>query len=146
DRRSRVIGRWKCAMLAAVALGVAGPWYVAAAWHTPGFLGDFLYRHNVLRYVTPFDHEEPFWYYVPLLFLGMMPWTLLGIPLVRGLVGSLAMAARKRPAAMGFFCLAFACSFVFYSLAGCKRPGYILPALPPLALALGCYLRVRLPR
>jgi len=35
---------------------------------------------------------------------------------------------------------------VFFSLSGSKRPGYILPALPPLALALGCYLNVILPR
>jgi dolichol-phosphate mannosyltransferase len=146
DRRSVPVGYPKGAALVLLALGVAAPWYVAAAWYTPGFLSEFLLRHNLLRYVTPFDHEEPFWYYVPLLFLGMMPWTLLGLPLIRGLVGRPAMAARKRPAAMGFFFLAFACSFVFYSLAGCKRPGYILPAMPPLALALGCYMRVRLPK
>ena len=29
---------------------------------------------------------------------------------------------------------------LFFSAAGCKRAVYILPALPPLALALGCYL------
>jgi dolichol-phosphate mannosyltransferase len=146
DRRSARIGYLKAAALLLLALAIAAPWYVAAAWRTPGFLGEFFYRHNVLRYVTPFDHEEPFWYYVPLLFLGMMPWTLLGLPLVRGIVGRRAMAARKRHATMGFFVLAFACSFVFYSLAGCKRPGYILPAMPPLALVLGCYLSVRLPK
>jgi len=33
---------------------------------------------------------------------------------------------------------------VFFSLSGCKRAAYILPALPPLALALGCYLDVLL--
>jgi dolichol-phosphate mannosyltransferase len=31
-------------------------------------------------------------------------------------------------------------SLVFYSLAGSKRAGYILPVMPPLALALGCYV------
>jgi dolichol-phosphate mannosyltransferase len=145
DRRCAPLSYAKAALWAILALGIAAPWYVAAAWRSPGFLGEFLYTHNLVRYVTPFDHEEPFWYYLPLLFLGMMPWTLLAVPLIRSFVGSPAMAARKRPAAMGFFFLAFACSFVFYSLAGCKRPGYILPAMPPLALALGCYWRARLP-
>jgi dolichol-phosphate mannosyltransferase len=144
DRRSTPIGYLRGALLTLIALAVAAPWYLTAAWRAPGFLGDFLYQHNFVRYATPFDHEEPFWYYVPLLFLGMMPWTLLGLPLIRGFAGASVMAARKRPAAMGFFLLTFACSFVFYSLAGCKRPGYILPAMPPLALVLGCYLRVRL--
>src|SRR5262249_47304007 len=32
------------------------------------------------------------------------------------------------------------------SAAGCKRALYILPAMPPLALALGCYLDARLTR
>jgi hypothetical protein len=29
---------------------------------------------------------------------------------------------------------------LFFSASGCKRPSYILPAMPPLALALGCYI------
>ena len=45
-----------------------------------------------------------------------------------------------RSAALGFFLLAFAAGFLFFSASACKRPAYILPALPPLALALGCYL------
>jgi hypothetical protein len=35
---------------------------------------------------------------------------------------------------------------LFFSASGCKRPGYVLPALPPLALALGCYFDVLVPR
>jgi dolichol-phosphate mannosyltransferase len=34
---------------------------------------------------------------------------------------------------------------VFFSASGCKRPGYLLPALPALALALGWYLDLLLP-
>src|SRR5262249_27489518 len=43
------------------------------------------------------------------------------------------------------FLTAFVCCFVFFSLAGCKRPGYVLPAMPLLALALACYLDRVLP-
>jgi dolichol-phosphate mannosyltransferase len=35
---------------------------------------------------------------------------------------------------------------VLFLAGGCKRPGYLQPALPPLALALGCYLDVVMPR
>ena len=56
-----------------------------------------------------------------------------------------ARAAARRPAALGFFLLAAAWSLVFFSAAGCKRAVYILPALPPLALALGCYLNALIP-
>ena len=38
--------------------------------------------------------------------------------------------------------MVFGWSLVFFSVAGCKRAVYILPALPPLALALGCYVDV----
>jgi 4-amino-4-deoxy-L-arabinose transferase-like glycosyltransferase len=34
----------------------------------------------------------------------------------------------------------------FFSAAGCKRPTYLLPALPPLALALGWFVHVSAPR
>ncbi len=46
----------------------------------------------------------------------------------------------ERPAAAGFFLLAGVWSFVFFSASVCKRPSYILPVMPPLALALGCYV------
>jgi dolichol-phosphate mannosyltransferase len=48
--------------------------------------------------------------------------------------------AMRRPAALGVFLLAAVWGLVFYSLAGCKRAVYVVPVLPPLALALGCYL------
>src|SRR5262249_20635413 len=54
-------------------------------------------------------------------------------------------AARRRPAALGFFLLCFGWCLAFFSAAGCKRHTYLLPALPSLALALGCYLAVLAP-
>jgi hypothetical protein len=47
---------------------------------------------------------------------------------------------------LGFFLLASLLCFVFFSASGCKRPAYILPAMPPFALALGCYLNLLVPR
>jgi len=125
-----------------IAIGIAAPWYVAAIASDPGFSGYFFLFHNVQRFVAPFDHEEPIWFYLPELLLGMLPWTLL----LPGLIRHLRAPEAERPPALGFFLLAFAGCFTFFSLAGCKRPGYLLPALPPLALALGCYLDTLLPR
>jgi dolichol-phosphate mannosyltransferase len=130
----------------AVAVGLACPWYILAVWHDPGFLEYFFWNHNVVRYVASFDHEEPLWFYLPGLLLGMLPWTLLTPPLARFLGRRSAGAAANRPAALGFFLLAFGWCLLFFSAAGCKRASYILPAMPPLALALGCYLDLLLPR
>jgi len=94
----------------------------------------------VLLFFAPFDHAEPVWYFVPGLLLGLLPWTLLLPGLVRFLGRHSVRTAQRRPPALGFFLLASLSAFGFFSVSGCKRPGYILPALPPLALALGCYL------
>jgi dolichol-phosphate mannosyltransferase len=122
------------------AVFLAGPWYVLMAAKDPDFASYFLWKHNVLRYVIPFDHEKPVSYYLSDLLLGMLPWSLLLLPLARFLGCRFKPAAAQGPAALGVFLVSFVWSFVFYSLAGSKRSGYILPAMPPLALALGCYL------
>src|SRR5205823_5146991 len=69
------------------------------------------------------------------------PWTLLLPGLVRWLLRRPGEPeARRRPAALGVFLLAAIWGLLFYSLSGCKRAVYVVPVLPPLALALGCYL------
>ena len=122
------------------AIGLAAPWYAAQEVAQPGFLVDFLWRQHVVRFATPFDHEEPAWFFLPRLVLGMLPWTLLLPGFVRFLGRHGGRAAARRPAALGFVLLAFAWSLLFFSASGCKRATYILPVMPPLALALGCYL------
>src|SRR5262249_24053266 len=128
------------------AVGVAVPWYAVMAWQHPEFTGHFFWQHNVVRYFAPFDHPEPFWFYLPGLVLGMLPWSLLLPGLMRFLFRHSRRVAVRRPPALGFFLLAGLWSLVFFSLAGCKRAVYILPAMTPLALALGCYLDALLPR
>jgi hypothetical protein len=146
DRRCPRIGLAGWGAYLGVACGLAAPWYVAVMRAEPGFAAEFFGRHNVERFTTGFDHREPPWYYLPGLLLGMLPWTLLLPGLVRFLGRRPARQARRRPAALGFFLLAPLVSLLFFSAAACKRPAYVLPAMPPLALALGCYLDARLPR
>jgi 4-amino-4-deoxy-L-arabinose transferase-like glycosyltransferase len=115
---------------------VAGPWYVALTVSNPGAAREFFWLHNVQRYLDPMDHEEPVWFFLPGLALGTLPWSLLLIPLAAGF----GRRAGRRPAALGFVVLALLWSVGFFSLSGCKRVGYILPALPALALCCGCGL------
>jgi 4-amino-4-deoxy-L-arabinose transferase-like glycosyltransferase/glycosyltransferase involved in cell wall biosynthesis len=123
-----------------VAVGLAAPWYAAQEAAEPGFLMDFLWRQHVVRFAAPFDHSEPVWYFLPRLALGMLPWTLLLPGLVRFLGRHSPRAALRRPAPLGFILLAFVMTLLLFSASGCKRPTYLLPAMPPLALLLGCYL------
>ncbi len=146
EPRSARVGALGWAALPAVAVAVAAPWYVAVMAREPEFAEYFFWKHNVVRFVAPFDHGKPVWFHLPGLLLGMLPWTLLLPGLARFLARRPARTAARRPAALGFFLLAFLWGLLFFSLAGSKRPVYILPAMPPLALALGCYLDVLLAR
>ncbi len=124
---------------------LAAPWYVAVALREPDFAYSFFWRHHIERFLMPFDHEKPAWFYLPGLLAGMLPWTLLLPGFVRYLARRPLRAAQRRPPALGFFLLASLLCIFFFSASGCKRPAYILPALPPLALALGCYVNVLVP-
>jgi hypothetical protein len=137
----------------AVAGAVAVPWFVIVAVRDPFFVHYFVWTHHVRRFLDPIDHPQPFWYYVPVLLLGMMPWTLLLPWFVKHLAGRVPPALPQRTGALGVFLLAGLWCLAFFSASGCKRPSYILPAMPPLALALGCYVdaaclwgRIRLAR
>jgi 4-amino-4-deoxy-L-arabinose transferase-like glycosyltransferase len=123
-----------------IAFAIAAPWYLAVLASDPEFADYFFWKHNFERFVMPFDHQEPFWFFGPELLLAMLPWTLL----LPGML--ISLCRRKEVRAEPVFLLTPACwCILFFSLSGCKRPSYILPAIPPLALALGCYLDLRIP-
>jgi 4-amino-4-deoxy-L-arabinose transferase-like glycosyltransferase len=123
-----------------VVVGVALPWYAAICWRLPTFARYFLWEHNVARFLTPFDHLEPVWYYAPILLAGLLPATLLVIPCLRYLLSGDAKVAGRRCPELGFVVLAGGWCVLFFSLSGCKLPTYVLPAYPFLALALGYFV------
>jgi 4-amino-4-deoxy-L-arabinose transferase-like glycosyltransferase len=143
DRRAYRPGVAAWLAYLAAAGAVAAPWYLAVTAYDPEAAASFFWRHNVLRYVAPLDHAKPFWFYLPGLVLGTLPWSLLLVPLAR-----LLWQRRSEQGAPGMplarFCLlASGWCVLFFSASGCKRGGYVLPCLPPLGLALGCYLTRR---
>ncbi len=115
---------------------VALPWHIVCALRNPDFLRVFFLSHNLERYLTPvFHHEQPAWYFVGILALGLAPWTFLIVPLARDAFRSWrAKSAASSPAL--FFAAWVAFPFFFFSFSKSKLPGYILPAIPPLILLL----------
>jgi 4-amino-4-deoxy-L-arabinose transferase-like glycosyltransferase len=110
---------------------VAGPWYYLA-WKSTGaaFVETFLLEHNVERFLSTVHHHpgNPA-YYVPVVLGGLFPWTPLIVPGLAGLKGASRIDR--------FVLCWFLAPFLFFSAAGSKLPGYILPCLPPLALVMG---------
>jgi 4-amino-4-deoxy-L-arabinose transferase-like glycosyltransferase len=121
-------------------LVVALPWYAAICVRLPEFASYFLWDHNVVRFLAPFDHLEPIWYYAPILLIGLLPATLLLVPFIRYLLAADPKTAAGRCPELGFMLLAGGWCVLFFSLSGCKLPTYILPAFPMLALALGYFV------
>ncbi len=116
----------------ALFLLIAGPWYLLMWRHEgPAFVDVFLLNHNVQRFASTIHrHPGPIFYYVPVLLAGVFPWT--GLTLA----GLGTLRPRLSPADL-FLALWIALPFLFFSIAGSKLPGYILPCLPPLALLTG---------
>ncbi len=119
---------------AAAFLATVTPWYaLAAARHGGVFLNEFFWKHHFERFSSgALMHQQPFWYYAPVLLAGLFPWT----PLA-ALLGRRALFEDRR---VIFLAAWAATGFVFFSLAANKLPGYLLPLLPGVAALLGLAL------
>ncbi len=134
------------------------PWYIAVQHKNPSFFKQFFLEHNLERFATNrYQHHQPFWYYLAVLLIALMPWTVVGIrALVDGVEVSIAeWSARRKPlrylghsragdAFPEFLVLWAIFPILFFSFSGSKLPGYILPSIPPLTILTGDYLyRIR---
>ena len=130
------------------------PWFIAVQHQNPTFFREFFLEHNLERFATDrYQHVQPPWYYIVVVVLGMMPWTVIAVrALVDGILTSVAewrlrRASTKRPAPKRpgdafpeFLVLWALIPIVFFSFSQSKLPGYILPSIPPLAILTGDFL------
>ena len=120
-----------------IMLAVATPWYVLMwARHGNDYLQGFFIGDNFERFATDrFNDPRPWWFYVPVVAGGLLPWT----PLALVWLGPVAqfLRARRAVGTIDLRLLLWAVlPLVFYSLSIGKQPRYVLPVLPPLALLL----------
>ena len=118
-------------------VAIAGPWFWQVAASQEEFVGYFFWKHNFQRFVNGFNHVQPWWFYLPVLALGMLPGTFF-VPALAVYLGRKNDAAcRQRTQPLGALLLSALWVVGFFSLSSCKLPTYILPAFPLLALVLG---------
>lgn len=134
------IGRMGALAFTLIVVAVTLPWYVAMTLRVPAFAREFIWEHNIRRFLAPFAHEHGIWFYAPVLLGGLLPGTLLLVPFVRFLLSSDPARASRRTVELSFLLLGGGWCVFFFTLSQCKLPTYIIPAFPPLALALGYFL------
>lgn len=120
-------------------LALAAPWFVLVSLANPEFPRFFFVHEHFERFVsTVHRRSEPWWYFIPILIAGFLPW-MLALP--AAIVRAWREEARvEGPRPLRFALLWSAFVLLFFSASGSKLPAYILPAFPPLALVLGRYL------
>jgi 4-amino-4-deoxy-L-arabinose transferase-like glycosyltransferase len=134
------------------------PWYIAVQRKNPTFYRLFFLEHNLERFATNrYQHHQPIWYYLAVVLLALMPWTVIAI---RALVDSIQVSiaewkvrhnpqrylghSRAGDAFPEFLVLWALLPIVFFSFSGSKLPGYILPSIPPITILSADYLnRIR---
>jgi len=122
------------------------PWYLLVQLRNPEFFRVFLLQHNLARFSTNlYHHVQPFWYYLPVLLLGIIPWTILAtqslLETVRAWWNEGSKITQSDDAFNIFLVLWLLMPVLFFSFSQSKLPGYILPALPPAALLVSEYIR-----
>ena len=120
-----------------VMLAVSMPWYVLMWWrHGNEYLQGFFVGDNFERFATDrFNDPRPWWFYVPVVAGGLLPWT----PLALVWLGPITQFLRRRRdvGTIDLRLMLWAIlPLVFYTLSVGKQPRYVLPVLPPLALLL----------
>ena len=108
------------------------PWFILVQQRNPEFFNFFFIREHFERYWLPHHHRPgPWWYFAPVLLVGLLPWTP-SIP-------AAFARAWTAPARSGFnldrFLVIWAgVVVVFFSASHSKLPGYVLPAVPAILL------------
>jgi 4-amino-4-deoxy-L-arabinose transferase-like glycosyltransferase len=122
------------------------PWYFAVQMRNPQFFRVFILEHNLGRFGKDlYHHSQPFWYYLPVVLLGLVPWTMfISVALlenIRAWWREKKELFQSEGALIAFLVIWLMVPVAFFSFSASKLPGYILPALPAETLLLAEYVR-----
>lgn len=131
----RVLGKIHLPAGAVLFLLVVTPWYVLAEMHNPGYLRYYLWEEHFGRFVTTkFNRSNPWYFYLYVAPLGLLPWTFM-------LPATVQKFWRRRPDDKTLWLILWAAlPILFFSLSKAKLPHYILPSFPALAMLIGVTL------
>jgi 4-amino-4-deoxy-L-arabinose transferase len=105
------------------------PWSIIIGLKEPDFWNYFFWVEHVDRFLLPTveQHTSPFWFFIPVFFIAVFPWT--------GQIASVIYKLVRTPvksSLMRFAICWFLFPFLFFSVCSGKLLTYILPCIPPL--------------
>jgi len=117
-----------------ILLVIAAPWFIVVQLRNPEFFQFFFIHEHFDRFsAAGHNRPGPWWYFIPIGLLGMMPWT----PAAIAALARTAKHTLRTPAhhfdTEKFLLIWIAVVFVFFSLSKSKLPAYVLPAFPAIA-------------
>jgi hypothetical protein len=119
-------------------LAVSLPWYLLCYLRNGRrFLQVFFWQQQFERFRSPaLEHTQPWWFYLPVLLAGLLPWIPLAVLVSPHRNWSRTWHDPRRK----FLLLWVLFGLLFFSLAVNKLPGYVLPLLPALGALIGLSL------
>ncbi|WP_163935662.1 lipid IV(A) 4-amino-4-deoxy-L-arabinosyltransferase [Paraferrimonas sp. SM1919] len=115
-----------------VATIVALPWSISVHFQADDYWNYFFWEEHIRRFSSDnAQHKEPFWFYIPWLLVGAMPWGLAFFSVLKTKIWS------QNKDFYWYLFLWFLMPILLLSYAKGKLPTYILPCFAPLAIYLG---------
>jgi 4-amino-4-deoxy-L-arabinose transferase-like glycosyltransferase len=126
-------------------LAIAAPWHVLVSGRNPGWAHFYFIYEQFERFSDKTGHGryQPFWFFIPILFLGLFPWTGFAWSAFRDACAG-GWVRRRENADAWFFAIWVGFIFLFFSGSQSKLIPYILPVFPPLAAVIGRWLAATL--
>lgn len=137
-RDFRLLGRLHFGTGLLLFVAIAAPWFVLVSIRNPEFPRFFFIHEHFGRYtvVEGYNRYAPWWYFAAILAIGMLPWTFtVARALISALSASVAPSQGVDPRRMLAFWIVVV--IVFFSFSKSKLPGYIVPAVPAIAMLAG---------
>ncbi len=119
---------------------IVAPYFVEVCRRNPDYFQFFFIREHFLRYTTTIHARyEPFWFFIPIIIAGFIPWTGILWDAFGAAFGKCRLIDKSAGLFLGLWA---AIPFLFFSASGSKLITYILPCFPPLMILSGASMSV----
>ncbi len=107
------------------------PWFIMVSMKNPDFFRYFFIDQNIQRYTSSTERYQPFYYFIPVMLGGFLPWTFLVPSAIRRLWGN------RSSRDILYLAIWFGFIFAFFTPSHSKLATYVLPCFPAMAMLMG---------